>query len=206
MRDCSIRDSRSPLRRTGAPARYARLSAAICICLCYGIVAPAQSPGGGEISERFVDLNNLTIVFTQSLPVKVPAPGAADPQQQLSITLYYTYKGKNPAHSKIYGITFDSAAKKFRYIYDVNRSLTAVIDGERLSLGRMRLYSTGKTRTHARETLLMEIPRKTFDKFTGAASIRIELGADKFEIADDHLRVFRRLADHLAARVNEKKP
>jgi hypothetical protein len=168
--------------------------------LISAIPCRAQQSEGANIVERYIDLNNLTMVFTKPVTISDLAPNlvGSNPWYTFKMTVYYSYKNKRPSNSKTYGITFNSTSKKRMFEYDSPRELTVYADGEKVVHDTMQLREFSIGGKPANEIIDLEISQKAFEKLTKASIVKMQLGKNVFALVHDDIRILQDLSSYLA--------
>ena len=161
----------------------------------------------GKIVTTYDQLVNETMVLIQMMPVldvEDPTPileSSADKprsQDRLGFTMFFTYPGKNLVTPKFVSIGFNyMALDPQRY---ESHLLSAKIDGERVSLGTMKVLGRKQVvvryayKPYTSELLELVIPYEQLLKMANAKKVKLKLGDFGFDLSKDHLEAVRDLA------------
>lgn len=151
--------------------------------------------------DRFEDKTTVWI-YPQRLYIKNLS------YRELRITAFFTYRGKAAgAQIEKMGLQFISTSREWTYLRKNN--LIALIDGERLSIGRPSAkesdISTNYTGIEVEEILEFEVTYQDLKKLAYANEVEMRLGPAEFNLYSSFLRSIRTLISGLAPPVVSTK-
>lgn len=185
------------------------------------VYSPAQSQGSlqpspkknykydGKIVTTFDAAKKETQVAIQLMPVKevedpndILEDNAQHPRNWswLGFTMFFSYPGESlttPQNVSI-GILYDALEPK----YYEGHILTAKIDGEKITLGKMVVLNTvivtRKWAPNTKRTLELVVPYEQLLRLANAKKVKMTLGSFDFNLSKDHLEAIRDLASRTA--------
>jgi hypothetical protein len=161
----------------------------------------------GKIVSTYDKEKDRTIVLIQLMDVKDvedPRPVWEDsptkPRQQdkLGFTMFFDYPGTTLATPKFVSVGFTYLALEPGQYGD--HTLTAKVDGERITLGKMQVLRTQEVivrtayKRYTRRALELVIPYEQFLRLANAKKVKMKLGNTDFDLSKDHLEAVRDLA------------
>jgi hypothetical protein len=128
--------------------------------------------------------------------------------QNLSVAAYFSYHGKAPnTPVEKMGLLFTSIAKELTYLK--RNELIAIVDGQRLPLGRPVLKDFDVSSTYGvkiEEVLGFEVEFSALKKMAYARRVEMRLGSAEFDLHSSFLRSLQALLSGITAPpVNAKK-
>jgi hypothetical protein len=110
-----------------------------------------------------------------------------------------SFKGEIPTDKPDYFFLFELDSSSWRYLSEESHKLYAIIDGERMELGKGEY--DGKTVTlgvimrtaGVNERLAFLLSAETFSKLANGKSVELKIGSMEFRLKDEHQEAFRDL-------------
>jgi hypothetical protein len=192
------------------------VTSSILLCLCatlgWAQSAPAPPPKKdykyeGKIVSTYDKAKDQTLVLIQLMDVKDvedPRPVTEDSfdkprsHDRLGFTMFFAYPGETLATPRYVSIGFSYMALDPQRYKD--HVLTAKIDGERITLGKMEVLRTQEVivrtayKRYTRRALELVIPYEQFLRLANARKVKMKLGDQEFDLSKDHLEAVRDLA------------
>ncbi len=192
------------------------LHASILLCLCatFGLAQGALTPPAkrnfkyaGKIVSTYDKSKDKTIVLIQLMdvedvedprPVWEDTPSKPRQQDRLGLTMFFGYPGEKLATPQYVSIGFTYIALEPQQYGD--HLLSAKIDGERITLGKMQVLGTQEVivrtayKRYTRRALELVIPYEQFLRLANAKKVKMKLGETEFDLSKDHLEAVRDLA------------
>lgn len=136
----------------------------------------------GELKTKYDRFRNETTVSIGPDYVDMRSPG------RLEAAAYINYKGDTPTpEGLIIGLAFYSSSSNWRFID--NDHLFALVDGERLDLGKpITKDSKLGRRVGVDESLSFSLTREDLHKLTQASKVEMQLGRVEFRLKDKFLK------------------
>ena len=139
-----------------------------------------------RVYRRYEKSRDETITETRSIPVFGSILGGLD------MNVYYTYQGKSLSTPESVSITFISSDPEHQH----RRELVIKADDQVYNLGTMEYRKIADSFSQAGITgkLSLSIPVESFKQIAGARKVHIELGIQRFDLEERHLKKLRGLA------------
>jgi hypothetical protein len=192
------------------------LHASILLCLCttVGLAQSALTPPpkrdykyDGKIVSTYDKSKDQTIVLIQLMPVKDvedprdildDTPSKPRREDYLHLTMFFAYPGVQLATPQNVSIGFTYMAFEPQMYGD--HLLTAKIDGQRITLGKMQVLRTQEVivrnayKRYTRRALELVIPYEQLLRIANAKKVKMKIGDFEFSLSRDHLEAVRDLA------------
>ena len=186
----------------------------LCACETIGLAQSALTPPpkrdykyDGKIVSAYDKVKDQTTVLIQLMPVKDvedprdildDTPSKPRRKDRLDFTIFFAYPGEQLKTPQYVSIGFAYLAfEPQRYEGHV---LTAKIDGQRITLGKMEVLRTQEIivqyayKRYTRRVLELVIPYEQFLQIATAKKVKMKIGDMEFGLSRDHLEAVRDLA------------
>jgi len=131
-----------------------------------------------RIYRRYEKSRNEMITETRPMPIFGNILGGLD------MNVSYISQGKTPTKPLSVNITFMSSNPEHEH----RRDLTVKADGEVLHLGTMEYRKVPDSNLGFIGRLSLSLPIDAFDRIASARKVQMELGVEKFDLEERHLK------------------
>lgn len=194
------------------------LSALVLASLLAG-AAPcrAQQPALRERTKKFKNSRRWDVRYDKFDDVTTVRVGPffvsaelLNPNNNLQLYTGFSFAGSGePKTVEEFQLLFVSNSDD-RWNYLDDSTLKAIVDGERVSLGEATRKSDVGRRLfgeiNLKESLLLRVPRATFERLARAERVEMRLGRKEIKIKDEHLQAFRDLLSLSPAASQNQEP
>ncbi|MFL6213312.1 MAG: hypothetical protein ACJ74J_05395 [Blastocatellia bacterium] len=117
-------------------------------------------------------------------------------QNILSLAFLAQYEGQQPKKVEVVELFIYSATPKERFVEDHN--LILLVDGLRLRLGKMALFSktTSDADSLIGESLILPIPFETVKQISKGNTVEGKIGDKEFKLQESYLKLIREFVKH----------
>lgn len=137
-----------------------------------------------ETNEKYDRFKDRTFVSTSKMRIK---------GKKRSIRTYaeYDFAGKTQTKPENITLYFYGSATSPIFRED-NLELNFLVDGKRVSLGKMDFVEEEKRKTIIRQTVSVSIPYETFNQIVNGKKVEFQVGNLDYMLTDEHLEAFRK--------------
>lgn len=141
-----------------------------------------------ETNEKYDRFKDRTVVSTSKMRIK---------GKKRSIRTYaeYDFAGKTQTKPENIILYFYGSATSPIFRED-NLELNFLVDGKRVSIGKMDFVDEEKRKTIIRQTVSVSIPYETFNQIVNGKKVEFQIGNLEYTLTDEHLEAFRKFLSY----------
>ena|SRR5205085_1046224 len=172
------------------------------LMLCLYSLASGQKPVRPEAAKHFRNANRFAERYDKfhDRTIVTVGPFVMSGGTELFMTnrMFYmlagfSYQGQKLEHAPDQFVLGFSVEGGERFTFLKDQEVIVLADGERFQLGNADRDSDFYF-SSVKESLLVSVPKDTFEKIGKAKSVEIKVGPKVFKLKDEHLEAFRDLA------------